>query len=565
MKPFNNRPLEVNMKSKARYIFSSALVCTALLSYGQRGEIESQTYEILKEKSIEFPKADRLLDKVQPAASKAEESKVNYRFNDVKMATASPTIVPSVAVSSDEKDRKDLPEPLNNYIKLGAGNFGRFLGEAFISSRTSEDIVATGELKHLSASTGPVDGKNSANGNTMLRVGAKYLGAAFKVDGGIEYERKNYYFYGYRKQPEGVTVDRDTIRQTLNRFGVKLGLENTEPNSLIDYKVVTMLNTIKDRYSASEVDWGTNLQTSLPVTDKVYAIFDADAYVSQRVDMDKTFNRNMFRVKPLFKYVDDLFSLTAGLNVVNETDNGLDVNRTRAFPVVDLDLSPIPGVHIKAGYNGDIVRNTLRSFLSENQWLGPNLLVANTIKNSDIYAGIKGEMEGLNYEAKVAFTSYRNFYFFNNSLSDTTRFSAIYDSGKTNVMTISGEAGYQFGDLFSTSVKTSFYDYSVSDVEEAWHRPRFNFSWFNALTISKKLFITSELYTISGIKGVNFQSGEVRKLKAISDLNLKIDYLLTRNFSAFVTINNIFGKEYERYMNYRQQGLNFVGGLSFSF
>lgn len=553
------------MKSASRYFLSSILACVAVSSYAQRGEIESQTYEILKEKSIEFPKADRLLDKVQPAASKTEESKVNYRFNDVKMAPGSPTIVPSVAISSDEKDRKDLPEPLNNYFKLGAGNFGRFLGEAFISSRTSEDIVATGELKHLSASTGPVDGKNSANGNTLMRIGAKYLGASFKVDGGLEYERKNYYFYGYQPQPEGVVVDRDTIRQTLNRFGVQLGLENTEPNSLIDYKVNTMLYSIKDRYSASEVDWGTNLQTSLPVTDKVFAIFDADAYVSQRVDLDKTFNRNLFRVRPSFKYADEIFSLTVGLNVVNETDNGLDVNRTRGFPIVDLDLNLMPGIHVRAGYNGDIVRNTLRSFLSENQWLGNNLLLANTIKNSDIFAGIKGERDGLNYEAKVSFANYRNFYFFNNSLADTTRFSAIYDSGKTSVLTISGEAGYQFGDLFNTSVKTSFYDYGVSNVEEAWHRPRFNFSWFNALTISKKLFITSELYTLSGIRGVNFQSGQIRKLDPIVDLNLKIDYLLTRNFSAFVNINNLIGKEYERFLNYRQQGLNFVGGFSFSF
>lgn len=553
------------MKSVTRYFFSSALVCATAAAYAQRGEIESQTYEILKEKSIEFPKADRLLDKVQPASSKSEDSKVNYRFNDVKMAAGSPTIVPAVAVSSDEKERTELPEPLNNYIKLGAGNFGRFLGETFISSRTSEDIVATGELKHLSASSGPVDGKNSANSNTLVRLGAKYLGASFKVDGDVEYERKKYYFYGYQRPAEGVSVDRDTIRQTLNRFGVRLGLENTEPNSLIDYKVVTMLHSIKDRYSSSEVDWGTNLQTSLPVTENIYAIFDADAYVSQRVDLDKTFNRNLFRVRPSFRYADDLFSLTVGLNVVNETDNGLDVNRTRAFPVVAIDLSPIPGLHVKAGYNGDIVRNTLRSFLSENQWLGSNLLVANTIKNSDIYAGVKGEADGLNYEAKVAFTNYRNFYFFNNSLADTTRFSAIYDSGKTNVLTISGEAGYQFGDLFNTSVKASFNDYGVSNVEEPWHRPRFSFSWFNALTISKKLFITSELYTLGGIKGVNFRSGEIRKLKPIADLNLKIDYLLTRNFSAFVNINNIFGREYERYMNYRQQGLNFVGGLSFSF
>src|SRR5690606_41628164 len=113
---------------------------------------------------------------------------------------------------------------------------------------------------------------------------------------------------------------------------------------------VALIHRINERYIAPEVDWGTLLQTSFPVTGSVDGIFDADAYVSQRVDSDQTFGRNMFRVKPSFKYVDDIFSLTVGLNVVNETDNGLDVNRTRAFPIVDLDLSLLPGVHIKAGY-----------------------------------------------------------------------------------------------------------------------------------------------------------------------------------------------------------------------
>lgn len=94
-----------------KYLASSALVCTALVVHAQRGEIESQTYEIIKEKSIEFPKADRLQDKAQPAVSKAEESKINYRFNDVKITPASPTITPAVAISSDEKERRDLPNP----------------------------------------------------------------------------------------------------------------------------------------------------------------------------------------------------------------------------------------------------------------------------------------------------------------------------------------------------------------------------------------------------------------------------------------------------------------------
>lgn len=547
----------------------AAVVSASLISgnvWAQRGEIESQTYEIVKEKSIEFPAANRLFDKVQPAPSKAEEKKVRYSLIDPAINLQSPKLTPVVPVSSDEQNRKDQPALLNNYVKLGGGNYGRFLGEGFVSSRTSEDLVFTASLKHLSANSGPVDGKNSANANTAIRLGGKYIGANYKIDGAVDYSRANYYFYGYQAPlSDAVRVDRDTIRQTINQFGIQLGFDNTNAKSMVDYSVKTSLNTLKDRYSASELDWGTTLSGAVPISANFFALFEAGAYISQRVDAE-TYNRNVFRVKPTFKYSTPVFSVAVGVNAVNETDDMLDVNRTKAYPVLNLDVVPLTGLHVFAGWNGDLVRNTLRSLLTENQWLGPNVVVANTERSSDIYAGVKGESgEGFNYEGKVSYAKYRNFYTFNNSLSDTTRFSVLYDGLKTNVLTISGQVGYNYKDIFKTSLKANFYDYALTRLEEAWHRPKTTVNWSNALTISKKLFVTVDLYMLNGIKAKNFQSGNIQKLPTITDLNLKIDYLLTRNFSGFIAINNLLSKEYQRYQYYPQQGLNFIGGLSFSF
>jgi hypothetical protein len=546
-------------------LFLMALGFSSTFAFAQRGEIESQTYEIVKEKSIEFAPANRVFDKVQPASVPTGQKKVSYEIVDPKISIMSPKLTPTVGVSSDEKERAEQPDVMNNYFKVGAGNYGRFLGELFVGSRTSEDLVFTAQLKHLSAANGPVDNKNSANAGTNFKLGGKYIRSAYKVEAAVDYDRKNYYFYGYRPQPEGVTVNRDSIRQTINQFGFNLGFENTDASVVVDYSLKTSLNTLSDRYNASELDWGTKLMASVPISESFHALLDADAFVSQRVDR-LTYNRNLFRVKPAFKYTSDQFTVTAGLNAVNETDSELNINKTKAFPVLNIDVIPFTGLHIFAGYNGDIVRNTLRSMLSENQWLGPNVLIVNTEKNADIYAGVKGEAGGgFNYEGKVSYARYRNFYNFNNSLADTSKFSVIYDPGKTKVLTISAQAGYNFNDLFKTSLKLNFFDYSLGSAEEAWHRPDLTINWFNALTLSKKLFVTADLYMLRGIKAKNFQSGEVTKLPVIADLNLKIDYLLTKNFSAFVGINNVLGKQYQRYQYYPQQGLNFIGGLSFSF
>lgn len=546
-------------------VFLLTLGFSTSFVYAQRGEIESQTYEIVKEKSIEFAPANRVFDKVQPVQAASGQKKVSYEIIDPQINIASPKLTPTVGVSSDEKERQQQPDVLNNYIKLGAGNYGRFLGEAFVGARPTEDVVFTAQLKHLSAANGPVDNKNSANAATNFKIGGKYIQSTYKVEASLDYDRKNYYFYGYQPQPEGITVNRDSLRQTINQFGVNLGFENTDASVAVDYSVKTSLNTLKDRYNASELDWGTKLTASVPISESFYALLEADAFVSQRVDR-LTYNRNLFRVKPTFKYTSDLLTVTAGLNAVSETDSELTINKTKAYPVLNIDVIPVSGLHVFAGWNGDIVRNTLKSMLSENQWLGPNVLIVNTEKNSDIYAGIKGETgTGFSYEGKVSYVQYKNFYNFNNSLADTSKFSILYDPQKTKVLTISGLAGYNFNDLFKTSLKVNYFDYSVGALEEAWHRPDLTLNWFNALTISKKLFVTADFYMLKGIKAKNFQSGTVTKLPVISDLNFKIDYLLTKNFSAFVAINNVLGKQYQRYQYYPQQGLNFIGGLSFSF
>ncbi|WP_225865858.1 TonB-dependent receptor [Dyadobacter aurulentus] len=554
----------IRIQASRFVILSLASAFVSNGAFAQRGEIESQTYEIVKEKSIEFAPANRVFDKVQPIKGESGKTKVNYEIIDPKINISAPKLTPAVGASTDEKKNEEK-DVLNNYIKLGGGNYGRFLGEAFVGGRPAEDLAFTAQLKHLSAANGPVDNKNSANAATNIKLGGKYIRSTYKVDANLEYDRKNYYFYGYQPQPEGVIVDRDTIRQTVNQFGVNLGFENTDASVLVDYSVKTSLNSLRDRYSGSELDWGTKLNASIPITEEFYALLEADAFLSQRVDQF-TYHRNLFRVKPTFKYVTEGFTVSAGLNVVNETDSELNINKTKAFPVLNVDVTPVSGLHIYGGWNGDIVRNTLRSMLSENQWLGPNVLIVNSEKTSEISGGVKGEISGgFNYEGKVAYTSYRNFYNFNNSLADTSRFSIIYDTGKTKVLTISAQVGYNYNDAFKTSLKANFFDYAVANVEEAWHRPDLTINWFNALSISKKLFVTADFYMLRGLKAKNFQSGVVTKLPVIADLNFKIDYLLTKNFSAFVSLNNVFGKQYQRYQYYPQQGLNFIGGLSFSF
>ncbi|UFH52405.1 TonB-dependent receptor [Spirosoma sp. KNUC1025] len=531
----------------------------------KEGEIDTQEITVEKSRKINLPPANRLFNKIPSVKPSADQRKLTYEFEDRKLTIGDPRIMPGVL--SPAATQVDESSGFSNYVKLGAGNYSSFLGEGFVGLNTLSNLSLEGSVRHLSSGIGPVDGKNSSQSDTRVRVTGKYLTDAFKLQGDLGFDRNAYNFYGYsREYAAKPSFDPDLIKQRLNTVNFRVGIENAKSENAIDYSLRTGVTSLRDRFNASETDWGTNLNASLGISDKVIALIAADAYVTQRSDGSIVDNRNLFRVKPTFKYTSSLFTITAGINAVNQTDKRQGINDTRAFPVIDIDLAPIGNVHIFAGVDGDINRNTLRSLLAENKWLAQQVVLANTVKSLDIYAGSKGSLGGgFSYEGKVSYARYRNFSTFNNSIPDTTKFAVLYDGGLSNVLTVSGQVGYVLKDKFRSTFKADFFGYDLERLEAAWGRPQTTATWTNSYILDKKLFITADLYFYQGIVNKNFTSNVLYTLKPIYDANVKIDYFLGKQVSAFVSLNNIFSQNYQRYLYYQSQGLNFLGGISYSF
>ncbi|WP_420148207.1 TonB-dependent receptor [Spirosoma sp.] len=531
----------------------------------KEGEIDTQEITVEKSRKITLPPANRLFNKIPSVKPSAEQRKLTYEFEDRKLTVGDPRIMPGVL--SPATTQVDETSGYSNYVKLGAGNYSSFLGEGFVGLNTLSNLSLEGSVRHLSSGIGPVDGKNSSQSDTRIRVTGKYLTDAFKLQGDLGFDRNAYNFYGYsREYAASPSFNPDLIKQNLNTVNFKLGIENAKTENAIDYSLRTGITSLKDRFNASETDWGTNLNASLGITDNIVALVAADAYVTQRSDGSIVDNRNLFRVKPTFKYTSPQFTITAGINAVNQTDKRQNINDTRAFPVIDIDFVPTGNIHVFAGVDGDINRNTLRSLLGENKWLAPQVVLANTIKSLDVYAGTKGNLGlGFSYEGKVSYARYRNFSTFNNSQPDTTKFAVLYDGGLSNVLTVSGQLGYALKDKFRSALKADFFGYDLERLEQAWGRPQTTVTWTNSYILDKKLFVTADLYFYQGIVNKNFTSNVLYTLKPIYDANVKIDYFLGKQVSAFVSLNNIFSQNYQRYLYYQSQGLNFLGGISYSF
>jgi hypothetical protein len=170
---------------------------------------------------------------------------------------------------------------------------------------------------------------------------------------------------------------------------------------------------------------------------------------------------------------------------------------------------------------------------------------------------------------RVGYQTFRNLYFFNPTQGDSSRFDLVYDEGTTGVINVHGEMLFNASEKVRLGVKADYNSYNLTSLERPFHRPAVQASAFSTVNIGEKIFINSELYYISSTFGQVFRpqtnTFALRQTDTIIDLNVKGDYRFSNSFSAFMMANNLFAQRYERYMNYPSQGLNVIGGITYSF
>lgn len=563
----NTHSVNIIMKKYISICFILVLISgQKVIAQKTGGTIEDTEITVEKERKINMPDLQKprqkgTLIKPNPTENNKVVFDIPERKFDIKTLAFNPAVSKLIPQDTTEIG-------FENMLKVGAGNFGRLYFEG-IANAPFNKLGSFGlNFKHNSAKTGPIYGNGSANGITEIGLLGQHIGKNIKLNALLNYDRTNLYFYGY-KDRGNLNPEKSTFRQTFNKFGFNLGLENINQDSPIDYSLKTGIVTINDRFKAQELDWITKANFKLPVTQKFYALVDAEASVAQRSDSVSN-NRNLLKVKPTFIWEMGKFALTIGLNAVNEVDVqkniGKDINRTRAFPVALINYKYNNRIFLFVGYDGDIYKNSLASLVQSNPWLVKQVNLRNTEKKMDIYGGVKGEFDKfLNYDVKVGYAKYNNFQYFNHSNFDSTKFESKYGTGITNNFKINTNIYAKPTDFLRSTLKLEINSFDPSASVVLYHTPNVRSTWSNTLSFKNKLFIGTDLLFISKQKAFNPTSAKEISIKSIYDLNAKMNYQFTKHLSSFVYLNNILGKNYQVYNNYPVQGLNFLVGLQIGF
>jgi hypothetical protein len=517
----------------------------------KEGGIPNADIEIVKDRKITLPPAERNFEKIPPRPVDPVKQEITYDYKNLKFSTAdySPLIRPL------KLKQEEISKIYGNYVSGGAGNYASPYLEAYFNSKRDKNQFYGAHFYHHSFGTGPVDGKNSASGSSEISVFGKSIQNAVTTSGNLNYENQSTYFYGY---VPGTEPARDNFHQTYSIISAQGALENSKPSDL-NFKTQIAYSYLEDHFKTSEGEFGLTGMGSYNLKEKMKLLLNVDYYMINRKDsMISHKARNLFKVRPayVFSPIEKLW-FTAGLNIAAEDDNG---SKLHVFPNLHADYAMSETVTAYAGLTGDVDKVDLHTLSRENIWVGSDLTMRHTIRTAEILGGLKGKFSGkFAFGTGFSFATLNNLYNFRNMALDRSRFEVIY--GNTTRTNIFGEIGFSQGEKMKVDLRGDFYGYTT----DVLHKPKYRLALNSSYNVFDKLWLTIDFIGQGGMKTFDFEKNARVSIPGALDLNAKVDYFFSRRVSAFVKFNNLLSNNYQLYLHYPVRGFQVMGGVSCSF
>ncbi|AMQ56868.1 hypothetical protein [Algoriphagus sanaruensis] len=550
---------------------------TSFAQTQKQGEVTDQEFVIRKDRVLTVPTQPRAFEKLpvlpQPKGIENFSYTLTPFFLNIPALQLHPTAL-------DKQYRKERVELYPGFIRAGYGNFASPLLEARYMSISPEPLNFALQLKHQSFGKGPVEvlGAQSPEAHTLFGGDVSYFLNKSEVFGGLSWGQDKYSFYGIDPNftiPDNVDFIGPIIANNiLNNLQVKAGIRDIEKTGPVSYEGQLSFRAFKDSYLARENEVGAKADLRFRTESDWSGNLGLAFYHTNPEDETYQKTRNYLTIRPRINYKYEAFQFSAGLNLVSENDSipGKESD-FKIFPVLKANYQFADEFGFFAELSGDVQRNTYFTFVNENPFLGPSSQLLNTTQNFKLAGGIEGQVqESIHYRAGIDISRYNNLHFFVNSITDSARFEIVYDE-KSTVVNLNAELGFRFSEKYSMSSRLDLFQYDLSTQEEAWHRPVWALSINNQVKPFERLLLQANLNFMGGLKAKDYQFEslsipppfETVNLKAIADIQLKMDFKITDRISVFAEGNNLTNGKNMRWLNYPVRGVQLIGGASFKF
>ncbi len=527
--------------------------------WGSEGEIENVEIEILKERQIILPKANRNFEKVPPRPIEPIKPEITYEFSKLKFNTSdyNPQIRPL------KLRQEEISKIYGNYFSAGIGNYASPYLEAWFNSKRDKNKFYGTHVYHQSYGKGPVYDQISGSTNSYISLFGKSYSKALVTSGNVNYENRGGYFYGYLPL---TTADQSSERQSYNISSFGVGIENVKP-SVFNFGLNAGFSYLNDYYKAKESEVALNFKSDYAISEKSKIDFTSDYFLIARKDaLRDAAPRHLLKIKPAYKFeaVDKLW-LTIGINAAVENDMPGNSKPFHIYPNVSANYNLSESIDAYGGITGDMDKVSLYTLSSENLWVNKNLDIFHTNRSIDFFGGLKGKLgRQVGFGTGVSFANLKGLYFYNNSIANRAKFDVIYDIGNTQRTNLFAELNFAKSDV-KMNLRADYFHYSTDKLAVAYHRPTYRVNFNSSYSIYKKVLVNIDFIALGGVKAYNSETLKVEELDGALDLNLKANYFVSKQFSVFLKFNNLLSNQYQVYLNYPVRGFQAMGGISWSF
>lgn len=556
-------------------VFCESLSFSAAQTSG-RGGLQDQVFVIQKDREIRLPKQIRSFEKMPALPQPKALGALNFPVMPFFLPVPASEIQAEPATKEWNVPKLDL---YPGWVRVGYGNFLSPLIEGRYLSTQSADLQYATKFHHQSFGKGPVSWmeEESKESHTELAGDVSYFLDESELYSSLEVKRDAYTYYG---QDLGFVIPPnvdfagpyfDPNKQV--KGSLRLGIRDLDKVGRIGYAGELVLAGFRDSYAVREQELGFVGEGAFRPSKEIKATLGLSYFSTATEDLRYDLNRNYFSLRPEGKYTFGDFQFVAGVVLVSENDSVVESNSgIRLFPVLKSTYQVSEKLQVNAAISGDVQRNTYRSFVQENPFLGPSDQLLNTVTKLSFAAGVEGIVsDKLVYRAGIDLRRQSNLHFFVNSYADTARFELVYDQEAT-VFQFNSNLELSLTEKYILSTQFDFFHYSLSNQQVAWHRPTWILQLNNRYSPFRKLNLQANFQVMGGLQARGFGiietkpvRAEVVKLPALVDLQLKIDYMVNPRLSIFAQGNNLLNRNNSRWLNYPIRGIQGLGGLSFKF
>ncbi len=587
------------MNTMMNRIRNSALVLAILVTFTgwaqEEDDLGTETVTVVRSYTPTVSDARKI--KSLPSLSDSivlQKKPITYRINSVPVAS---TFTPAKGQAATVE--RAAPEKLyNSYASLALGNYNNALADFYISrdlDRGNKRIDVG--LNHRS-SRGDIDGTilDTDFYNTGLDVTYSERDRDWEWSAAAGMEHRRYNWYGVDADLlDGGEASLDGVDETQDYFRGRVeGQIQMEDTYFTDAGL--KLTRFWDAVESGENRAAVNASFEFPVTEESLGVgihldyldghFDNAPQSQYANDSEIDYRYLIAGISPGLLLLRDNLKLRLGARIVAGLDMENSDNDFYIYPNVEASYQLLEeSVIAYGGVDGGLDQNTYYDLSVANPYVSPTLTIRPTDRQYEAYLGLKGQLTpSVSYNLKGSYAA-ENFrpVFILNPINETrgdekaytygNSFRVFYDDIRT--IGVFGELQFSVNRNFSLGINATVNDYDTETDNPAWNLPNLEGRLFmdyqhdSGWYLGASLFYVGERDDFISRAAPNtppeqFPAQQI-VLDGYFDANARLGYHINPQLSVFARGSNLVGNEYQRWANFRVQGLQVLGGVSYKF